>query len=127
MAGNDESPIVLVTTGEDVTCEHELKKLGAHWTCMLCGERQELGAPVASPPGEASAAVPKRDAFDGLTFDSSDEKISEAREQAKRLLARHEARNRERLANSKGGVQEHVDNIQAAGAMAWDFLTGGDD
>ena len=120
-------------------CDHEPKQLGPHWTCVRCGERVPPPArpePAAAPapaPAPAGAPSPEKeepeleepDLLDGLGWDASDERIAASKRRAAKLLDEHKAKNEERLANSQGGVQEHVDNIEAAVKLGWDFLTGG--
>lgn len=116
---------------------HEPKQFGPHWTCVKCGERCAAPGGARPPvsdtsPAPAPAAVPtptededqdEPGLLDGLGWDASDERIAASKKEALALLDRHKAKNEKRRAESSGGAQEHIDNIEAVGSLAWEFLS----
>ncbi len=123
--------IVVAGTPVEASCPHDnLVRIGRHFICEECGEKQ---ATVQAPPAPghgpdtaerqaqpvSSQAPVERDVFD-LDEDSTGDDIDRAAAKTLGLLEEHKQRNQSRV--RRGGLHDPLDDVAAAGSLLKDFL-----
>lgn len=104
----------IVETVGVAVCEHEsVRRLGIHRTCLDCGDRlPELACPARQP----------------VTWDSDPDQVEDAVDETRRILSRHEAKNREaEIADAELSVpHQHARRGRRTVSLLFDLLAGDD-